>query len=66
MDITPYNKEDAIVALKARVFLLLMSDEVPSIDGPYASALFDIVGGEFGFDICAAWDAIAAFEATQS
>lgn len=31
-------------ALKALAFRLLISDEVPSLNGPNADALFDVVG----------------------
>jgi hypothetical protein len=62
MKITPYNKDAAIEMLRARAFLLLMSDEVRSLKGENAAALFDIVGD---MSEVAAREAIANFEETQ-
>lgn len=62
MKLTPYNQQMAIEMLRARAFLLLMSDEVKSLDGEYASALFDLVGDMSDDE---ARDAIIAFNATQ-
>ncbi len=44
MKITQYNKGEAIEMLQARAFLLLMSDEVKSLDGEYAAGLWELVG----------------------
>jgi hypothetical protein len=60
--LTPYNMGEYIDMLKARAYLLLMSSEVRSLDGNYAKALFEIVGGTTHAD---ALEAIEAFEATQ-
>lgn len=49
-------------ALKALAFRLLMSDEVPSLNGPNASALFDVAGDMSEGD---ATDALRALEATH-
>lgn len=39
-----YSLYEEHEALRALAFKLLMSDEVASLDGPNASALFDLVG----------------------
>lgn len=62
MKITPYNQNEAIEALRGRALQLLMSDEVASLDGERASALFDWVGS---ISLDDAASAIRAFEATQ-
>jgi hypothetical protein len=56
-----FKTAEELEALKARVFLFLMSDEVPSIDGLLGSALFDMVGDQTKDQANAA---IASFEAT--
>ena len=63
MKVTAYNQLDCIEYLKARALLLLMSPEVPSISGKYASPLFDIVGGEFNEN--QAKEIVAAFEGCE-
>ncbi len=63
MMITAYNKDEAIEYLEALAFKLLMSEEVVSLDGEHAKALFDIVGGKY--DDNEADRAIIAFKATQ-
>lgn len=57
--VTPYNASEVIEYLRARALRLLMSDEVPSIYGPEAAALFDLVGDMDGESVNAI---IAAFE----
>ena len=49
-------------ALRARAYLYLMSDECPSIRGPLAAALFDLVGDMSETE---AYEAIAAEAATH-
>lgn len=39
-----YQLHSEYEALKALAFRLLMSDEVPSLNGPNAAALFDVAG----------------------
>ena len=53
---------EELEAVKARAFLFLMSSEVPSIDGPLGSALFDMVGDMSEKE---AHDSIRAFEAVH-
>lgn len=62
MKITPHNESLAIEMLRARAFLLIMSDECSGIDGEHAAALFEIVGD---MDQRQAHEAIEAFDATQ-
>ena len=62
MKITHYNKGEAIEMLKGRAFLLLMSDEVKSLDGEHAAALWDLVGD---FNEEQSRRAIAVFDTTQ-
>lgn len=62
MRLTPYNQAEAIEMLRARAFLLLMSDEVRSVETPNAAALWRIVSDMSRAD---ASSAIKAFEATQ-
>jgi hypothetical protein len=63
MNITPYNKNEAIEMLRARILLYMMHElkgPIPS-DG-HGGALWDIAGGMSEHD---AELAIRAFEATQ-
>jgi hypothetical protein len=46
--------------LRAMVFKLMMSDEMPDISGPLASVVFDLVGDQTEAQ---ADDAVRAFEA---
>lgn len=48
-------------AIKAMAFKLLMSDEIQSIDGPFAAQLFDLVADRTDKQ---ADEEIAAFKAT--
>lgn len=58
-----YHLHEEYEALKALAFRLLMSDEVPSISGPNASALFDMAGDMSENE---AADALRALEATRT
>ena len=62
MKLSSYNMGEAVEMLQARAFLLLMSDEVKSLDGEHAAALWDLVGG---LSEEQARQAIAAFDTTQ-
>ena len=62
MKLTAYNLHAAIEMLQARAFLLLMSDEVATLDGENAAPLWELVGHWHEQDAKAA---IAAFDATQ-
>ena len=62
MKLSSYNMGEAVEMLQARAFLLLMSDEVRSLDGKHAAAQWDLVGG---FSEEQARQAIAAFDTTQ-
>ena len=62
MRITPCNKDEAIEMLRGRALLLLMSDEVASLEGEFAAPLWELVGS---MDEAEARDAIRAFDATQ-
>jgi len=42
--LTYYRVQAELDAVKARAFLLLMSDEIETLNTPFASALFDMVG----------------------
>ena len=58
-----YHLHEEHEALKALAFKLLMSDEIPSVTGPHASALFDAVGHMTENEVN---DALRALEATRT
>lgn len=62
MEVTPYNLHETIGMLRGRALLLLMSDEVNSLQGRYAKALFDLVGDMTEGE---ALEAISDWEKTQ-
>lgn len=62
MRITAYNRDEAIDYLRALAFKLMMSNEVASIDGEFASPLWNVCGDMTEHE---ANLAISAFEETQ-
>lgn len=62
MRLTPYNLHEAIEMLRGRALQLLLSEEVVSLEGKHAAALFELVGD---MSPEAAQEAINAFAATQ-
>lgn len=61
MKLAPYNLHEAIEMLKARAFLVLMTEPI-HLDQGHPEDLWEIVGGMTEDE---AHEAIAAFEATQ-
>ena len=62
MNSTYYKTAAELEYVKAKAFLLLMSDEINDICNGRAGELFDIVGGMTDHE---AHEAIAAYEATH-
>jgi hypothetical protein len=62
MKVTPYNKDETIEMLRARIFKLLMSGECGTLEGEHSAPLFELCG-DMTFE--QADEAIEAWEATQ-